>query len=407
MPREPTHSKLFTPAYCAMIALGLFNCLFGQSSLATIPVLMDNRGVSEAAAAVINMLFPLAALFFRTYTVRIGARVSSRASIGFCFIVLAVSNVCLNWAPAVGWVIPVRVAQGLAICYIAGVIASLLAETVPQDRFEEGMGYFSIAIPAMSFFGPALCRILIAQVGYEKMLYGISLLMLIPIVLSFRARLPQLTPAKPAARSRKVGVIERKAVPASLLLMGAAMAATCTVSFLPLYAEHYHLNNTLSFYLIAGVGVFVIRIVTTVFKKDLPGRYAIPAATVVLVSVLLLLPRTDSIPLDMLMGFPYGMAVGVVQPYFIAMALKAADPSRKSVATVTYYIFNDIGTTAGGILWGYIAQYVSYYAVFVTAALINAATFLGWIAVAGRRSAARPVLTDLPAFSPKHEELKK
>ena len=68
MPREPTRSKLFTPTYCAMIALGLFNCLFGQSSLATIPVLMDNRGVSEAAAAVINMLFPLAALFFRTYT---------------------------------------------------------------------------------------------------------------------------------------------------------------------------------------------------------------------------------------------------------------------------------------------------------------------------------------------------
>ncbi len=368
-----------------MIALGLLNCLFGQSSIATIPVLMNSRGVSESASAVLNMLFPLACLGFRRYAVKIGSRVSSSLSICFCFIVLAGSNLLLDLVSVVGWVIPIRITQGLAICYIAGVIASLVAENVPADRFEEGMGYFSIGIPVMSFFGPALCRVLMDQLGYSKMLRGLSTIMLLPIVLSLAVHLPRLKPVEKSGDGEKEPFIEKSSVPASLLLMGAAMAATCTVSFLPLYAQRYGLSHTLYFYIAAGIGVFFIRIVTTVLHKSIPGKLALPASTVVLVVVLLLVPKKDAPLLYMLMGAFYGMAVGIVQPHFIALALRAAAPGHRSIATVTYYMFNDVGTTAGGILWGYIAQYLSYYAVFAVAAAINAITFLGWVAFIRRQ----------------------
>ena len=65
--------------------------------------------------------------------------------------------------------------------------------------------------------------------------------------------------------------------------------------------------------------------------------------------------------------------------------MNAADPSHKSIATVTYYMFNDVGTTAGGMLWGYIAQYLSYYTVFLVAAAINLLTLLGWVLLLKRR----------------------
>lgn len=378
---SPGHkrSKLFTVEYGTMIALGLFNCLFGQSSLAALPVLMNSRGVSESAAGVLNMLFPLACICFRRYAVKIGSRVSSSRSICFCFVLLAGSNLCLDVLPGVGWVIPIRIAQGLAICYIAGVIASLVAETVPADRFEEGMGYFSIAIPVMSFFGPALCRVLIERVGYSQTLRGLSAVMIVPIILSLAVRLPQLRPVERAPGGEREPFLERKSVPPSLLLMGSAMAATCTVSFLPLYAQKYDLNHTLFFYLAAGVGVLGIRVATTVFHKTIPEKLSIPVASGVLALVLLVLPRNGQPALAVVMGVAYGISVGLVQPYFIAMALRAAEPGHKSVATVTYYIFNDIGTSAGGMLWGYIAQYVGYYAVFVTAAAINLAAFGGWL----------------------------
>lgn len=379
MPQQAPRSRLFTPEYCAMIALGLLNCLFGQSSMAIIPILMDSRGVSEFAAAVLNILFPLSCLFFRRCAVKLGSMVSSRRSICFCFVVLAVSNLALD---AIQWMIGIvfiRISQGLSICYIAGVIASLVAETVPADRFAEGMGYFSIGIPVMSFFGPALCRVLLGSLGYSKMLWGISLIMVIPIVLSLAAKLPNLRPAAPAGPRQREPFLEKASVPPSLLLMGSAMAATCTVSFLPLYAQRYGLQHTLSFYMAAGVGVFGIRIFSTLFHKNIPEARALPLSTAILAAVLVILPLTDQIPLYLLMGLFYGMAIGIIQPYFIALALKAAAPSHKSIATVTYYMFNDVGTSAGGMLWGYIAQYLSYYSVFVTAAGINLLTLLGWL----------------------------
>ena len=385
MPQNPPRSRLFTPAYCAMIALGLFNCLFGQSSMATIPILMDSRGVSESIAAIINILFPLSCLFFRRYAVKIGTMVSTRQSICFCFVVLAASNIGLELMQGKLWIVLIRISQGLSICYIAGVIASLVAETVPPDRFTEGMGYFSIGIPVMSFFGPALCRILLANLGYSKMLRGISAMMILPILISLFIRLPRLRPMPPAPSGHREPFLEKRSIPPSTLLMGSAMAATCTVSFLPLYAQNYGLQHTLFYYMAAGIGVLGIRLFSTVLHKSIPEERAFPLATLILVAVLITLPLTDSIPLYLFMGLFYGIAIGIIQPYFIALALNAADPSHKSIATVTYYMFNDVGTTAGGMLWGYIAQYLSYYTVFLVAAAINLLTLLGWVLLLKRR----------------------
>lgn len=374
-------SKLFTAAYCAMIALGLLNCLFGQSSMATIPVLLNSRGISESLAAVLNMLFPFSCIFFRRYTVKIGSKVSCKWSVAFCFSMLLASNVIIDKITDMRWMIPIRIAQGLSICYIAGVLASLVAETVPEKRFDEGMGYFSIGIPAMSFLGPALSRILLARYGYSKMLYGLSVIMIVPILICCFCPIPDLRPssANESGKSGKEAMIAWKAIPASLLLMCVSGAHTSIVSFLPLHAQKYNLNRTLFFYIAAGVGVFGIRIVTTVMKRRLPEGFFIPAGLLACMLVLTGLPKTDNSVLYMIMGLLYGIAQGFLQPFFISCALQAVPTDQKSIATVTYYIFNDIGTVVFGMAWGYIAQYLDYYSVFIVAAAANMVVWFGWI----------------------------
>lgn len=51
-----------------MLLCALLNCLFGQASLAAIPVVLNARGISESMSAVLNMLFPLSCIFFRKYS---------------------------------------------------------------------------------------------------------------------------------------------------------------------------------------------------------------------------------------------------------------------------------------------------------------------------------------------------
>lgn len=271
----------------------------------------------------------------------------------------------------------IRILQGLALCYMTGVFAALAAENVPADRFEEGVGYFGAVVPTMSFFGPAVGRILVAKLGTDGVLYGLSCLMLLPIVIIAVTRMPDIKPLTVTDVRRKLN-IEPAAIPASLFLMCIAGAQTSMVSFLPLYATKYDINTTLFFYIAAGLGVLIIRIATTILKKQMLKNMAV-AAFAVCIGTLLLLPIFHNAFHCMVFGLIYGVAQGTLQPHFIALALEAAPTDSKSAATVTYFIFNDIGTVVLGVAWGYIAQFWGYYNVFVTAAAINMIAMVGWV----------------------------
>ena len=373
-------SKLFTKIYCAMLLCALLNCLFGQASLAAIPVVLNARGISESMSAVLNMLFPLSCIFFRKYSMQIASRYSTRWTSALSFAILLISNILFEKIANIPCLMAIRIFQGLALCYITGVLSALASENVPQDRFEEGVGYFGAVVPVMSFFGPAVGRILVSRLGVAKMLYGLSAIMLIPIFTLICFSIPDLKPVpKKTASGEKQPLLERASIAPSVLLMCVAGAQTSMVSFLPLYAQKYNIDKTLYLYIPAGIGVFTIRILTTILKKKLPDNKSVIASFGVCVLTLLILPKSNNALLYAIFGLCYGFAQGVLQPCFITQALSAAPLGHKSTATVTYYIFNDIGTVVLGMSWGYIAQYISYYAVFLVAACVNIAAFCGWL----------------------------
>ncbi|MBS5725511.1 MAG: MFS transporter, partial [Clostridiales bacterium] len=273
-----------------------------------------------------------------------------------------------------------RVLMGVG--YSAATTANNTASTdvIPASRLTEGVGYFGAVVPVMSFFGPAVGRILVSRLGVAKMLYGLSAIMLIPIFTLICFSIPDLKPVpKKTASGEKQPLLERASIAPSVLLMCVAGAQTSMVSFLPLYAQKYNIDKTLYLYIPAGIGVFTIRILTTILKKKLPDNKSVIASFGVCVLTLLILPKSNNAFLYAIFGLCYGFAQGVLQPCFITQALSAAPLGHKSTATVTYYIFNDIGTVVLGMSWGYIAQYISYYAVFLVAACVNIAAFCGWL----------------------------
>ena len=372
-----------------MLICAMLNCLFGQASLATIPVLLDDRGISESLSAVLNMLFPLSCIFFRKYSMQIAAKYSTRWTSAIGFLILLLSNIFFDKITSIPLIMAIRIFQGLALCYMTGVLAALASENVPGDRFEEGVGYFGAAVPVMSFFGPAIGRILVSQMGTSKMLYGLSAIMLIPIIVLILCPIPNLKPVpKKTVTGEKQPLFERASIAPSLLVMCIVGAKTSMVSFLPLYAQKFDIDKTIFFYIAAGIGVFGIRIFTTILKKSLPTNPSVIGSIIFCTVTLLVLPKSNNAALYTLIGFFYGVSQGILQPCLLAKALAAASPDHKSTATVTYYIFNDIGTAVLGMSWGYIAQYVSYYAVFVVAAIVNFAAFWGWIVLCSREKIA-------------------
>lgn len=379
-------NRLFTRNYVIMVTLNLLACLYGQSMMAMIPVMMNARGMPEFAAGILGALFPLSSIFFRTHASDLGNRLPCRGMIAVCFGVLMVSSLLFYSCHTFFVLALLRIAQGLSVCLSCLTLGAVVAATIPPDRFDEGMGYYSIGVPAMSFLGPAASRMLVARLGYQQMLFALSLIAALALALCLVSTIenPARFTERPPRRPIPIFALEKAALPSSLLLLGSVLAHTCVVSFLPLYAQRYDLGGILIFYFAAGAGIIAVRLAATVFQPKSSSALPILLSFGVCILTMLLLPMLNEPLLSAAVGLCYGISVGILQPHFIAQALLSTPLARRDQATVTYYIFTDLGYAGGSLLWGYISQFLGYSSVFVVAVLIHAATLCSWI-LFGRR----------------------
>lgn len=387
--RPTAHAgALFTRNYIIMVVLYLFCCLFGQSMMAAIPAMMKASGFTEFISGTVVSLFPLSSMLFRRPAGKLAAWLPPKQTLLFCFLILVLSGIAFPNIDLLFQFYPLRIAQGISICLIGVVLGNLVADTIPPERFDEGMGYYSIGVPAMSFLGPAVSRILVAEIGYRLMLYILSAITAVALPLCLLSTLKNTNRTAPApaieASHTRLPLLERCALPASFMLLATVLAHSCIVSFLPLYAQQTGLPNTVPFYLAAAVGILAIRLSATLFHIRFPERTAVPLAYAICIVSMLLVPTFHLLPSAVLLGGLYGMAIGILQPYYIAKALLAAPPGRRNLATVTYYIFMDVGYASGGLLWGYVAQYLGYSSVFFVAIFVNLCGLVAWFLLSHR-----------------------
>ncbi len=356
--------RLFTRTYLTMVVLNLLMCLYGQSMMAALPVMLTGDGYSEAMAGVAVSLFPFSSMLFRPFGAGLVRRGRHRSVLLVSLGMLCASGVVFPHLGALPLIYATRVVQGFAICLLGITLGASVARSIPPDRFEEGMGYYSIGIPAMSFVGPAISRILVGEIGSASLMYLLSILMAMAVVLCVVSGIDNQSQIAAREEKGRLRWLELASVPASLMLMLSVLAHSSVVSFLPLYADRCGLTGTVGFYLAAGVGILGIRAAVTLFRFTPPEKTALLGGYGTCVACMLLIPYFRGPVLPVVCGTLYGMSIGLIQPHFIAKALRAAPPDRREAATVTYYIGTDIGYALGGILWGLTAQHLGYGRVF-------------------------------------------
>ncbi|MBR3258889.1 MAG: MFS transporter [Eggerthellaceae bacterium] len=424
-PREPL-GEIFTRDFLLIATINLAMFFAFQMTTIGLPVYVASLGASTRLVGLVATVMAGSATVARIFA---GPMLDRFGRSGMLIAGIALSAVTIAaYAifPIVGVILGIRLLHGIGWGVGSTATSTIAADIIPKRRFAEGMGYYALTAAISSALAPAVSVELVQGAGGPAMIFvaaGITALALVLAILRTVLRRAKgsaanvadakaadanvaganaaasassnganesaadIAAAKSAGQEAKPrftldAVFERRALLPSILILLVNVGFGCVTTFIALHAEAQGVTRV-SLY-------FVVYAIVTLVTRPVIGRlidahgYRIPAilATLCTAGTLVLIGVSSATWMFALSGVFAGLGVGTSMGTFQSMAVAAAEPWRRGVATSTYMTFFDIGiavgASIGGVVagaWGYGGMF-AFMAVFPLLATVASAIFV-------------------------------
>jgi len=357
--------RLWTKNFILLIAANFAVYVSFYMLIPSLPVYIKEITGKDALTGLAMGVFLLSAVLFRPFAGRLidtGKRKSvflSGSAIFLC------SNLAFNLAPTLLVLLPARFVQGLGWAYCNTAAGTLASDIIPKPRLAEGMGYYGLSLSVAMALGPALALFLMQRYSFQFMFYvcsGFVLLSFLFALLINNRNENQVAKAPAALKT----LLEKRALPPSLMMFFVAFSYAAIISFLALYGQLRQVNDIGLFFIVYAISIAVSRpILGRLADRHGYGIVIIPGLILCnLTLVIIFLAHT--LPVFILAGVVYGVGFGAVQPTTQALSVSYVPPERRGAATATYFLFLDLGLGLGSVLWGFVAQYLGYELMYLT-----------------------------------------
>lgn len=348
---------------------------------------MTNYSVSVSVAGIVAGIFILGSIGGRMISSRIMMSLGSRRTmfIGLIFLCITTATYLLPMTLEV--LIVNRALQGLA-CGIAGTaVGTLVAQTLPESRKGEGIGYYSLSAIIATATGPFL-GIMLAQMSEDFTLIFItnivlSLLCLVIAVLITKQEKPQVVVRKGFAIT---DYIEVTILPLACIALLAGFSYSGVMSFLAMFTTEIGLVEAGGyFFLVYALAIIVTRPFSgKIFDQKGPNIIIYPSLVIFAFGMLTFSMAQTGFTLllaALLIGIGFGNYNSVAQ----ALAIKQVTYERLGVATSTYFIFFDFGLGFGPYILGLFEKQVGYRGVFLAMVVVIVTCLILYHLLYGRK----------------------
>jgi MFS family permease len=371
---------LYTPAFWAL-ALANLSHTASFAALFLLPLYVLAHGGSQADVGLIMGAFALASAVFRPWISEMIDRIGRKRSytIG-TLIMFIIPLVQLLFTAPLGSSYPLflllRIIHGIgmAICFTA--VFTFVADLMPQNRLNEGIGIFGISGLLGVALGPLLAEAIQARLGFNGLfltasgLALIALLTHLPLKESFQRA---STPGPSFFNLLKQG----KFLIVCLLsaLFGIGIAATS--NFVSPLAGQRGLGLISAFYVSYSIGAIATRLTGGRLADRYGENRILPFGIVFYAAGLFLLPFTYSVNMLILAGAFTGIGHGLIFPSLNTLAVRNEPAEIRGKATGIFTGGIDTGAFAGSLILGYIGQWLGLNSLFLFAAVtMTAGLFL-------------------------------
>ncbi|MBP2651477.1 MAG: mdtG 2 [Firmicutes bacterium] len=345
------------------IALVFSNALmFGgfHILLPTLPIYAAYNGATGSQIGLITGIFGFSAIFIRFFT-DFGVRALGEKKC--LYVGLIISFLCtVSYAifTSVEGMIATRIMHGFGFGLTTTFYAAIAAEIIPHARRGEGMGYFGLGSTVAMALAPAAGVWLVNDYGFVAMFIFSALGTGIALIGTTLCRVPQVEVAEETVEERSSSLIDKlfergTGFPAFLtMLFGVGYGSVNT--FVAMLAKEANIPDSGYFFIVGTICVFLSRpIGGKVFDSKGPAWVVLPGS-IFLLAGLVVLTKTTSLLMLLGVAVLYGFGGGFLLPALLTWMLNLVRSDRRSGASATFYNMLDVGTSAGAILLGTVAE---------------------------------------------------
>lgn len=364
---------IYTPAFWAM-AVANFSQTASYSTFFLLPLYLLAHGGGRGDIGLIMGIFALASALCRPWISEMIDRIGRKLSytVG-SVIMLAAPLLHLAFSDPLGadypWLLALRAAHGIgmAICFTA--VFTYMADILPADRLNEGIGMFGVSGLIGVAAGPLIAEAVLHIYGYPGLFLAAAAFSLV----SLAVHLPLQESHPPTARRTGpsffalLGHGRFRVVALLSVLFGVGLAGTG--NFVAPLAEERGLGLVSTYYLCYSAGAVATRLVGGRLADCFGENRLLPWGVALYVLGLGAMPLVQGELLLDLAGVLAGIGHGLLFPTLNSLAVRGEPAEIRGKATGIFTGGIDAGCFAGSLLLGYIGEWFGLAALFWAAAI--------------------------------------
>jgi MFS family permease len=352
--------------------------------LSSLPLFMvgELHARKEQVGLIIG-IFTVAAVAMRPYAGMMLDQLERRKVVLFsmCLFVLATAGYFL--VSTLVLLLVLRFIHGAAFGLSTTALGTVAVDLVPAERRGEGLGYFGTFNMLAMVIGPALGLIIIQKLSSGWLFFICFALAVIGLLFTTAIRYPRGSERSGNFKFKLSDwgkMIEPRALPYSLPLVGLAVVFGGIVSFISLYAVELGDSNLAGgFYFVYALALIVSRIVSGKLFDHKGSDVVVYPGIFCYIAGLTCLGWADGHILFYLAGALIGMGYGSIQPCLQALIIQHVPEHRRGAATATFFIAIDTGIGLGSFLLGFVVDWLGYRGMFLsTIAVVLISCILYW-----------------------------
>ncbi len=360
---------LWTLDYVTILTVNAMGFLGFNMATAGAPAYLSFLGAEKTVTGLVTTLAAVAALSIRPFTGHLLSRTTAKYISCIGFMLMALPTLALSPLKSFISVLAIRLIQGLGWGLASTGCSSIIAQTTPDSRLSEGIGFSGAVSSVTTAIAPVVAILLLEKSSGTTMMICMGIIFLVSGLLVFRLRSDKYAGISKAERKRGIEFFDTGAIFPAILILCITICYSPIITFIVPAVKENGLSNVTIFYVFYAIATVTVRPLTGYFidryGSTIPVFLSLSFA---ILSVLLMsIAHTSSVLC--IAGITSGMSTGVGMNALQTMALKRVSPSKKGLAMSTFLFGFDMGMALGAIVAGIIAKWFGYNIMFISFSL--------------------------------------
>ena len=365
---------LYTPAFWAMALANLCHTA-SFSAFFLLPLYILEHGGNQGDIGVVMGIFALASAISRPWVAEMIDRIGRKRSYTLGSILMVVSPFLYLGIhdPLGSGYLPFLLLRalhgvGLAICFTS--VFTFMADILPRDRLNEGIGMFGISGLIGIAIGPVFAEIMLEPFGFSGLFIVAGILSGISLIIHQPLKESAPTGEEESDPTTFFGLFRREkfiVVGLISLLFGVGLAGSG--NFVAPLAEERNLGYISFYFFCYSGGAITIRFINGWISGKFGENRILPCSIVLYMAGLFLLPLAYNQAVLCVAGVLSGIGHGLLFPLLNTMAVRDERASIRGKATGIFTGGIDSGIFAGSLILGYIGDWFGLNVLFLCAGL--------------------------------------